>query len=52
MKKKSMLLTGVALLVLSVTSVSLAGPMGGGMGGGMGRGGMGRGMGMGHGMQG
>ncbi|MHC1760442.1 MAG: DUF2680 domain-containing protein [Negativicutes bacterium] len=51
MKKKSMLLTGVALLVLSVTSVSLAGPMGGGMGGGMGRGGMG-GMGMGPGMQG
>ena len=56
MNKKSMLLTGVALLVLTVTSVSMAGPMGGGFGGGMGRGGMGggmgRGMGMGPGMQG
>ena len=56
MNKKSMLLTGVALLVLTVSSVSMAGPMGGGFGGGMGRGGMGggmgRGMGMGPGMQG
>ncbi len=52
MNKKSMLLTGAALLILSVSSVSLAGPMGGGFGGGMGRGGMGRGMGMGPGMQG
>ena len=52
MNKKSMLLTGVALLVLTVSSVSMAGPMGGGFGGGMGRGGMGGGMGMGPGMQG
>lgn len=40
MSKKSMLLTSVAFLVLSVSAVSLAGPMGGGMG----RGGMGPGM--------
>lgn len=44
MNKKSMLIAGVALLVLSVSAVSMAGPMGGGMGG-MGRGGMGGGMG-------
>lgn len=47
MKKKSLLIAGVAALMLSMASVSLAGPMGGGMGGGMGRG-----MGMGPGLQG
>ncbi len=52
MNKKSMLIAGVALLVLSVSAVSMAGPMGGAMmGSGMGRGGMGSG-GMGLGMQG
>ena len=50
MKKKSMLIAGVAILALSFASVSLAGPMGGGMGmggggagGGIGRGGAGPG---------
>ena len=54
MKKKSLLIAGVAALMLSMTSVSMAGPMGGGMGlgGGMMGGGMGRGMGMGPGLQG
>ena len=46
MNKKSIATLAVALLVLSVASVSMAGPMGGGMGMGGGRG-MGGGMGMG-----
>lgn len=48
MKKKSLLIAGVAALMLSMVSISMAAPMGGGMGGGgmMGNGGgMGRGMG-------
>ena len=45
MSKKTIITLGVTLLVLSLTSVSMAGPMGGGMG--MGRGGMGGGMGLG-----
>jgi hypothetical protein len=48
MKKKSLLIAGVTVLMLSMVSVSMAAPMGGGMGGGgmMGNGGgMGRGMG-------
>lgn len=49
MKKKSLLIAGIAVLMLSVTAVSMAAPMGGGMGMGgggmMGNGGMGRGMG-------
>ena len=51
MKKKSLLIAGVAALMLSMASVSMAGPMGGGMGMGgggmMGRGGMGMGPGVG-----
>ena len=51
MKKKSLLIAGVAALMLSMASVSMAGPMGGGMGlgggGMMGRGGMGMGPGVG-----
>ena len=50
MNKKSIVTLGVALLVVSVVSVSMAGPLGGGMG--MGRGGMGGGRGMGQGIQG
>ena len=50
MNKKTIATLAVALLVVSVASVSLAGPLGGGMG--MGRGGMGGGMGMGMGPQG
>lgn len=46
MNKKSIATLAVALLVLSIASVSMAGPMGGGMGMGGGRG-MGGGMGMG-----
>lgn len=49
MKKKSLLIAGAAALMLSMTAVSMAGPMGGG--GMMGRGGMGAGMGMGPGFQ-
>ena len=53
MNKKSMVLLAVALLVISLASVSLAGPMGGGMGMGVGGGkGMGMGGGMGLGPQG
>ena len=44
MNKKSIATLAVAVLVLSMASVSMAGPMGGGMGGGRG---MGGGMGMG-----
>lgn len=45
MDEKSRLIAGAALLVLSVSSISLAGPMGGGMKGeGNGRGGIGPGM--------
>ena len=47
MNKKSIATLAVALLVLSIASVSMAGPMGGGMGMGGGRG-MGGGMGMGQ----
>ena len=50
MKKKSLLIAGVAVLMLSIGSVSMAAPMDSGMGGGgmMGNGGgMGRGMGLG-----
>ena len=46
MNKKTIAILGTAVLVLSLASVSLAGPMGGGMGMGGGRG-MGGGMGMG-----
>ena len=46
MNKKSIATLAVALLVLSIASVSMAGPMGGGMGMGGGRG-MGGGMGLG-----
>lgn len=46
MKKKSLLIAGVAALILSMASVSLAGPMGGMGGGMMGRGGMGMGPGL------
>ena len=48
MKKKSLLIAGVAALMLSMASVSMAGPLGGGlgMGGGFGRGGMGFGPGV------
>jgi len=53
MKKKSLLIGGVAALILSLAAVSMAGPIGGGMGGGMmGPGMMGGGMGMGLGFQG
>jgi len=46
MKKKSLLIAGVAALILSMASVSMAGPMGGMGGGMMGRGGMGMGPGL------
>lgn len=51
MSKKSMVLLAATLLVISLASVSLAGPMAGGMGLGGGRG-MGGGMGLGLGPQG
>ena len=54
MKKKSLLIAGVAALMLSMASVSLAGPMGGGFGGGGGGmmgGGFGGGRGFGPGIQ-
>ena len=52
MKKKPLIIAGVALLATAFATSVFAGPMGGmGMGGGMGPG-MGRGMGMGPGFQG
>jgi hypothetical protein len=47
MNKKAIATLAVALLILSIASVSMAGPMGGGMMGMGGRGGMGGGMGLG-----